>query len=483
MIPPRRLLPALAAGLPLATGLSLLPLPVAAGIAGASVGLLAFMLLPAATALPIAFAVPFGDALRFPAGGLAAGGAEVMLGVAASAWWVRSCAERRFGVAPHPVWWALLALCAAVLASMTQAQSTELAFKELAKWLTVAVAAALGMSLSAQPKAAAAMVAAMLMAGTLEAGRGLAQAVSGAGPLGFLVGGGYLRAFGSFGQPNPFAAYLSTLIVLGVALLLARGWQRERLLTPVTALIGVAVVVLVLAVLASLSRGALLAMLAGVGLVVLAYRPRMVALAPLVLGGGALLWLLGVFGLLPEFLVTRVVGIFDSLRLLDPRDTPLTGANFAVVQRMAIWEAALGMWRDNPLLGVGAGNFDLAYPAYALPHWPQAPGHAHNYYLNLLAEMGIGGLLAYLLLLVTLLAGGWRAVQVTRVAAAADPAGWLQHGLALTCVGLAGLLTVHHLFDNLYVHSIGIQVGMLVGLALGAPRTGQAPPSQRPTPA
>ena len=53
---------------------------------------------------------------------------------------------------------------------------------------------------------------------------------------------------------------------------------------------------------------------------------------------------------------------------------------------------------DRPWLGVGFGNYGAAYEEYALINWPDPLGHAHNYYLNLVAEIGFIGLGAYLLL-------------------------------------------------------------------------------------
>ncbi len=60
--------------------------------------------------------------------------------------------------------------------------------------------------------------------------------------------------------------------------------------------------------------------------------------------------------------------------------------------RLTYWQVGLRMYLDNPLLGVGLGNFKVAYPHYQY----LGAGHvkeAHNGYLQMFCEMGLlGGL-------------------------------------------------------------------------------------------
>jgi O-antigen ligase len=82
-------------------------------------------------------------------------------------------------------------------------------------------------------------------------------------------------------------------------------------------------------------------------------------------------------------------------------------------------------------------------------------GHAHNYYLNTLAETGVLGLLAYGLL--------WTAVsfQTIRQLRRLD---WPWRGIALGLLGAWTAVTVHHLVDKLYVNNIYIHLGVMFGL-------------------
>lgn len=62
---------------------------------------------------------------------------------------------------------------------------------------------------------------------------------------------------------------------------------------------------------------------------------------------------------------------------------------------------------DHPVLGVGIGNYSDAYPRYFITIFTASLGHAHNYYINIAAETGSIGLLAFVLfLLAVFVAGG-----------------------------------------------------------------------------
>ena len=63
--------------------------------------------------------------------------------------------------------------------------------------------------------------------------------------------------------------------------------------------------------------------------------------------------------------------------------------------RLKIWLDAIHIWQTSPIMGVGAGNyqfFDLVYGSDVV-------GVAHNQYLQMLAETGVQGLLALLLII------------------------------------------------------------------------------------
>jgi putative inorganic carbon (HCO3(-)) transporter len=153
---------------------------------------------------------------------------------------------------------------------------------------------------------------------------------------------------------------------------------------------------------------------------------------------------------------------------VDVASVEVNDANWAVIERMAHWQAAIGMFTDHPWLGVGIGNYAVAYPQYAVGRWRDPLGHAHNYYLNIAAEAGIIGLGAYLLLFGAGFAVAWRTIQRTQ--------GYWR-AVALGGLGILVHLSVHNLFDNLFVHSMNVQLGLVLGLLFLAERYGAGRPA------
>ena len=99
--------------------------------------------------------------------------------------------------------------------------------------------------------------------------------------------------------------------------------------------------------------------------------------------------------------------------------------------RKQLWYAAWSAFTEHPLLGIGPGQFQIAYPRW-LPHVTPDPSlHTNQLYLGILAEGGVVTLLAFVGIVFT----ATRTLAVRRrrgspaVAVALGAlAAWLAHG-------------------------------------------------------
>jgi O-antigen ligase len=215
-----------------------------------------------------------------------------------------------------------------------------------------------------------------------------------------------------------------------------------------------------LALILSWSRGAWLGFLAGMTVCALFVTRRFWLGAALMLAAVVLLMgglVIGLrLGLSPaEAVAERLGGFRQEFALGDVRGVDINDENYAVIERLAHWQAAVEMARDNLWTGVGFGNYAAVYHDYDLLNFPDALGHAHNYYLNLLAEIGAPGLIAYLVFWLAILI---QTIRLIRVLA------WPERGIAVGLLAAWVALAVHHLVDKLYVNNIYVHMGVMFGL-------------------
>jgi O-antigen ligase len=309
----------------------------------------------------------------------------------------------------------------------------------------------------------------LLLAGLSQALIGIWQfGLRGDGPEHFEILGGFYRAYGTFEQPNPFGGYMSLAACLAVGVLVGlvmawfQGFWREgdHKGTPQqewgwVVFVGVCAAALVAGLVFSWSRGAWLGFSAAMATLVLFFpRRRWIGLLLLVVGGGV--FLVGSqLGLIPASISGRISSFQEDLQFGDVRGVDINDANYAVLERLAHWQAAVEMAQDNLWSGVGFGNYEPAYGDYALINWPYPLGHAHNYYLTILAETGVPGLVVYLLVWGAII---WQAAGLVR------RLDWPWRGIALGLLAVWVTLSVHHLVDKLYVNNLYIFLGAMLGL-------------------
>lgn len=279
------------------------------------------------------------------------------------------------------------------------------------------------------------------------------------------------RAFGTFGQPNPFGGFLGLIapLALGAALGYGQhtitcfrqrhslsGNQRPWHSLGLALIYFVAFVILSAGVIASWSRGAWLGLFIALVFVFVAI-PRKwwhsLALLVVTVSVAFILWN---SGLLPGSIVARInSATAEIFTPSEVRGVDITAANYAIVERLAHWQAALNMAQFNPWMGVGFGNYETTYAQYRLINWDEALGHAHNYYLNVFAETGMIGLLGYLILWLAVLWISWHSRRHPDSVA------------RFVIVGLVGTwvyLAAHSLTDKLYVNNIFLHLGIMLGI-------------------
>ena len=171
----------------------------------------------------LCFAIPFGSLLESAiGGGITVGVTEALIGLLAAAWLARTMAWRK-----HYSWPGLtiplLGFVGMAGLSLLNATSLSHAFKEIAKWIefgmVMLIAANLGLDSAGDTKQSQRVVACLLLAGSGQAILGAYQFLTRSGPESFAIGP-FMRAYGTFEQPNPYAGYLGLVAPLAFALVL-----------------------------------------------------------------------------------------------------------------------------------------------------------------------------------------------------------------------------------------------------------------------
>lgn len=272
------------------------------------------------------------------------------------------------------------------------------------------------------------------------------------------------RLSGPLGDPNYFAQILVMVVPLGLFL----AWKERKRWLRVAAL--VASVVAAGAALATYSRGGAVAL--GVVLILsLALarldRHRLVGLGAAVLLGGTLL--------LPGDVARRL----GTLRQIVPGQVQVEQLDSSFQNRILQARTAWRMFLDHPIRGVGAGNYTRHYTEYADEIGSTAPeyyrdggGHyPHNLYLELAAETGFPGVMAFGGVILLVFGGLGRARAAYGTAGRELPEA-LASGLL---VALAGFLVTSLFLHGHYQDYLWVLFGLSAALIREAPTTGAGP--------
>ena len=273
-----------------------------------------------------------------------------------------------------------------------------------------------------------------------------------------------MRAYGSFPHPNVLAGFLLLAIFCFYYLWLTK---RISLISPIGP---IAFMLMVFALFVSFSRTTIFVFLviSFIFLLVKFFRLRQLYLTEERLLAGKRLMILALF-----FIVFSALSSTVLLPYMKTRFLTISLQEEAIDLRFFYNKIALNIIKNKPILGIGVGNFvnySQNYPAFLraanamlggggqgnieIPSWLYQP--THNIYLLIASEIGILGLLVFLLFIAKTLIGHIRYIS---------PMGFLFIGFLI--IGL-----FDHYFWTLQSGSLMFWLGLaLIGLHSSTDRT------------
>lgn len=220
-------------------------------------------------------------------------------------------------------------------------------------------------------------------------------------------------SFGPYINRNHFAGLMGMAVPLGIGLLLSLAHRRVRPDGAVGTgagrpsvraggaqrfLLGFVVAVSASALGLSLSRGGIVSTLTALSVLAVVVGAHRRTRGQLWKGAAAVAAALAFTVWLAAGPLVARLGTLGGLFTNEALTAPRTG----------IWKDALRMAADFPLFGTGLGAFAEVYPRYQTVHAGRQVLHAHNDWVQLLAEGGLAGSLAVLVLLGSYLAAAAR---------------------------------------------------------------------------
>jgi O-antigen ligase len=146
--------------------------------------------------------------------------------------------------------------------------------------------------------------------------------------------------------------------------------------------IGIALIIIMSAILLSLTRSVWVGIFIALGIFIIYYKPKILYLAiPIAI--------ILAF-VLPKSVTNRVTSIFDM-------------NNTTNKDRIYMAQIALGIFKDYPLTGVGPNCIEKVYDQYKPAEAQQTNMHLHNNFLHVLAERGLIALLILIVAFVSII--------------------------------------------------------------------------------
>jgi probable O-glycosylation ligase (exosortase A-associated) len=259
----------------------------------------------------------------------------------------------------------------------------------------------------------------------------------------------YIAGATFLGDGNDFALSLCIMVPLTVQLAMSAGGVFKK------GLAWFAVLMLLFAIVASQSRGATIGLAAVLGFIWL-FSPRKG------------LSLLGVL------LAGVVVVLYAPPQYFSRLGTIVNyQSEGSASARIVAWKAATRMALDNPILGVGAGQFPSEFSGKYHPK-DEPSGHwmtAHSSYFLIFGELGFPGLILVLILVVGNVRANLKVRAAIQARAGPDPARAAEDAmrmLFLTAGGMIGFAAAGAFLSAVYYPHIFVMSAILISVRSNA---------------
>jgi O-antigen ligase len=172
---------------------------------------------------------------------------------------------------------------------------------------------------------------------------------------------------------NHFAAFAEMVIPVALVPLVLGKVRRERLF-----LVALFALVPIVALLLSASRGGIVSFAVQMVILFLLLLVRRTRSKHVIVGGMVLLC---------AVMAVSWIGVQQVLERFSGIQTLEVSAGKRTAMRQDTWRLFL----DHPMLGTGLGTFEMVFPPYDSLYDGKVVNHAHNDYLEALAETGVVG--------------------------------------------------------------------------------------------
>lgn len=266
--------------------------------------------------------------------------------------------------------------------------------------------------------------------------------------------GGELRYAGPLGESNLWGQVL----VSTIPVVMLRFNQTKQIAAK--GLLAISTFLLLLAMLYTSSRGAIVALAVIMPLIVIELRIK-----PIPILMGFLLFIVLLY-VLPTTYTSRII----TLDAFFPSSSNQTIApDESIAARRIAMLTGIAMFKDNPLFGVGFGNYSNRYWEYAGRLGLESDAtnldtknstrYAHSLYVEIMSETGLFGILTFGIFFYILFSGLWRVrKKFQSFALYTDWTSWI------TALGIS-LLTF--LISGIFLHGIFYRfIWMFIGFAL-----------------